>query len=105
MSDSGNVPVTVNILGKEFRVACPPEEESALLASANLLNTRMQEIREGGRVVGADRIAIMAALNLTHELLQNRNQREALSQSVTSRIRALQDRIDRALEMGQQMEF
>ena len=103
MSDS--VAVTVTILGKEFRVACPAEEQSALLASANLLNTRMQEIREGGRVVGADRIAIMAALNITHELLQNRNQREALSQSMTSRIRLLQDKIDHALEMGQQMEF
>lgn len=103
MSDT--VPVTVNILGKEFRVACPADEQSALLASANLLNTRMQEIRDSGKVIGADRIAIMAALNLTHELLQNRNQRETLSHSITSRIRLLQDKIDRALEMGQQMEF
>ena len=103
MSDT--VPVTVNILGKEFRVACPADEQSALLASANLLNTRMQEIRDSGKVIGADRIAIMAALNLTHELLQNRNQRETLSHSITTRIRLLQDKIDRALEMGQQMEF
>lgn len=99
------VAVTVRILEKEYRVSCPPEEQSALLASANFLNTRMQEIRESGKVVGSDRIAVMAALNLTHELLQNRTQREALSHSLTDRIRALQERIERALENGQQMEF
>ncbi len=101
----GNVPITVHILDKEFRVACPEEEQSALYASANLLNTRMQEIRDSGKVVGADRIAVMAALNLTHELLQNRNQRENLSQSITGRIRGLQERIEKALEQGRQMEF
>lgn len=100
-----NVPVTVKILDKEYRVACPPEEQSALLASANFLNSRMQEIRDSGKVIGTDRIAVMAALNLTHELLQNRSQREALSHSLTERIRLLQERIERALERGQQLEF
>lgn len=100
-----SVPVTVKILDKEYRVACPPEEQSALLASANFLDSRMQEIRDSGRVIGTDRIAVMAALNLTHELLQNRSQREALSQSLTERIRLLQERIEQALERGQQLEL
>lgn len=99
------VAVTVRILEKEYRVSCPAEEQSALLASANFLNTRMQEIRDSGKVVGSDRIAVMAALNLTHELLQGRNQREALSHSLTDRIRLLQERIERALEQGRQMEL
>ncbi len=104
MSDD-NVAVTVHILDKEYRVACPEEERSALLASANFLNTRMQEIRDSGKVIGADRIAVIAALNLTHELLQNRNQRDNLSRSLTGRIRSLQERIEQALQKGQQMEF
>jgi len=99
------VPVDLVILGKEYRVACPPEEQSALIASANLLNSRMQEIRDSGKVIGSDRIAVMAALNITHELLQQRNARDALSHSVTQRIRTLQEKIERALENGQQMEL
>lgn len=104
MSES-SVPVTVSILDKEFRVACPQDEQGALMASANLLSTRMREIRDSGKVIGADRIAVMAALNLTHELLQNRNQRDTLSQSMTGRIRSLQARIEKALENGQQLEI
>ncbi len=104
MSDD-TVAITVRILDKEFRVACPEEEREGLLASASLLNTRMQQIRDGGKVVGTDRIAVMAALNLTHELLQNKSQREALSHSVTDRIKLLQNRIEQALEQGQQMEL
>ena len=105
MSTPNRTAVDVHILGKDYRVACPEEEHSALIASANLLNNRMQEIRDGGKVIGSDRIAVMAALNLTHELLQHRNSREDLSLSVTSRIRSLQEKIERALEEGQQMEL
>jgi cell division protein ZapA len=97
--------VDVHILDKDYRVACPDDEQSALVASANLLNTRMQEIRDGGKVIGSDRIAVMAALNLTHELLQQKNSREDLSISMTSRIRSLQEKIENALENGQQMEL
>ncbi|OOG24798.1 cell division protein ZapA [Thioalkalivibrio denitrificans] len=98
-------PVSVQILGKEYQVACPDDERSALLASASLLDRRMQEIRDSGRIIGGDRIAVMAALNITHEMLVTRNQRESLSQTLSSRIRALQDKIDHALENGQQMDL
>jgi cell division protein ZapA len=98
-------PVSVQILGKEYQVACPDNERSALLASASLLDRRMQEIRDSGRIIGGDRIAVMAALNITHEMLVTRNQRESLSQTLSSRIRALQDKIDLALENGQQMDL
>ena len=98
-------PVSVQILGKEYQVACPDDERSALLASASLLDRRMQEIRDSGRIIGGDRIAVMAALNITHEMLVTRDQRESLSQTLSSRIRALQDKIDHALENGQQMDL
>jgi cell division protein ZapA len=62
--------ITVNVLGREFRVGAPANEERQLLASVELLNQRMKEIRDSGKVVGNERIAIMAALNLAHEHLQ-----------------------------------
>ncbi|MBA3581594.1 MAG: cell division protein ZapA [Gammaproteobacteria bacterium] len=63
------VPVTITILDKEYQVACPAEEVDALRASAQYLSQRMREIRDNGKVLGADRIAVMAALNITRELL------------------------------------
>jgi cell division protein ZapA len=64
--------VSVRILEKEYQVACLPEERSELLDSAEYLNVKMREIRDGGNIVGLDRIAVMAALNLAHELLKLR---------------------------------
>jgi len=62
-------PITVSILGKDYQIACPTEEQNALRDSAELLNNKMLEIRGSGKVVGVDRIAVMAALNLAHDLL------------------------------------
>lgn len=62
--------VTINVLGREFRVAAPEGEERQLMASVELVNRKMKEIRDTGKVVGNERIAIMAALNLAHEHLQ-----------------------------------
>jgi cell division protein ZapA len=59
----------INIMGREFRVACPEEEQKGLLEAVDYLNRKMQEIRSGGKVVGIERIAIMAALNIAHEFL------------------------------------
>ena len=61
--------VSVRILEKEYVIACPYEERSALLDSAEFLNARMREVRDSGKVVGLDRIAVMVALNLANELL------------------------------------
>ena len=62
--------VTVSVLGREFRVSAPEGEERELMASVDLLNRKMKEIRDTGKVVGNERIAIMAALNLAHEQLR-----------------------------------
>jgi cell division protein ZapA len=64
--------VTVRLLDKEFQVACPEDEREALIESADLLNRKMKEIRDSGKVVGVDRIAVMAALNLCHEMMQGK---------------------------------
>jgi cell division protein ZapA len=62
--------VTINVMGREFRVAAPGGEERQLIASVDYLNKKMREIRDTGKVVGNERIAIMAALNIAHEYLQ-----------------------------------
>ena len=59
----------INVMGREFRVACPENEQKELLEAVDYLNKKMDEIRDGGKVVGVERIAIMAALNIAHELL------------------------------------
>ena len=99
------VPVTVTILDKEYRIACPEDEQVALATSASYLDTRMKEIRDSGKVVGVDRIAVMAALNLTHELLTQRTERENFNHTVATRLRYLQERVNKALEEGQQVEL
>ena len=69
--------VTVSILDRPFQVSCQREERAALEQSARFLDTRMREIRSGGKVIGVDRIAVMAALNIAHEMLSSRTEREA----------------------------
>jgi cell division protein ZapA len=59
----------VNVMGREFRVACPENEQKELLEAVDYLNRKMDEIRDNGKVIGIERIAIMAALNIAHELL------------------------------------
>ncbi|MDR3429830.1 MULTISPECIES: cell division protein ZapA [Silvimonas] len=59
----------VSIMGREFRVACPDDEEETLLQAVEVLNGKMHEIRESGKVIGIEKIAIMAALNIAHEYL------------------------------------
>jgi cell division protein ZapA len=62
----------INIMGREFRVACPESEQKGLLEAVEYLNKKMQEIRDQGKVVGLERIAIMAALNIAHEYLSTK---------------------------------
>ena len=97
--------VSVRIMEKEYVVACPYEERSALLDAAEYLNSRMREIRDSGKVVGLDRVAVMVALNLAHELLQIRDREAKLENEVGGRVRALRERVESALEKGQQLEL
>jgi len=96
MSDSDNA-VKIHIMDKEYLVACPKEEQEALLASARYLNEKMTDIRESGKVVGIDRIAVMTALNLAHEIVASSGSKRE-NESSGERIRQLNDRIGDALE-------
>jgi cell division protein ZapA len=97
--------VSVRILEKEYQVSCPVEERPALLDSAELLNGKMREIRDSGKVVGLDRIAVMAALNLAHEVLELRGSGESLENTFGLRLRSMRERVEAALERGQQLEL
>ena len=96
--------VTIRILEKEYNVACPAEEKPALLASAELLNHKMREIRDSGKVVGLDRVAVMAALNLANELLKAKGNDEELK-VVGLRIKAMREHIDSALGPAKQLSL
>lgn len=93
-------PLTIKIMDKEYRIACPEEEKDNLKASADLLNEKLGEIKQQGSVIGTERIAIMAALNMSHEILHSQslvvehgdlNQRiEELSERISNSMRDIQ---------------
>jgi cell division protein ZapA len=70
MSEARSLQIT--IMGRDFRVACPEDEQAGLLEAVDYLNKKMIEIRDTGKVIGLERIAIMAALNIAHELLSTK---------------------------------
>lgn len=89
--------VFVKILDKEYQVACPPGERDALLQAAHNLDQRMRGIRNSGSVIGLERIAVMAALNLSHELLEASSQAGAGSLD-NELLQRLTDKIELALD-------
>jgi len=99
--------VTVNILDKEYQVACPPEQEAELVVSASYLDKQMRSIRESGKVIGLERIAVMAALNISHELLQASEQDDfADGEPVSgSAVDGLTRKIEEAIFSLRQMEI
>ena len=91
-----SVSLTIHILGKEYQVNCPPEEREALERSAELLNEKMEEIRSGSQIIGLERIAVMAALNLAHDLLQTEQSAEQNS-FASDVLQTMNSKIDSAL--------
>lgn len=89
--------VTIKVLDKDYRIACPPHEQEGLMASARLLDGRMREIRQTGRVIGSDRIAVLAALNIAHELVQMQQAQAGADSETTRRLARIQERIASAL--------
>ena len=97
--------VSIRILEKEYQVSCPTSEKADLIAASELLNTKMKEIRDGGKVVGLDRVAVMAALNLADEVIKIKNRDSELTGLVSSRIESLRDRLDGALGSTKQLSL
>jgi cell division protein ZapA len=99
--------VTVRILDKEYQVACPKDQQAALVTSARYLDRQMKAIRGTGKVVGGERIAVMAALNISYELLQS-NQQDGAGQPAaldSEEVQQLNSKLDRALNDLRQLEI
>ena len=97
--------VTISILGKEFMVACPNDERDALLEAARLLDGKMREIQDSGKVIGNERCAIMTALNLANELLLLRKQQTRLPSDMDQKLKFLQGKIDAVLHDEMQVQL
>ena len=106
MSENSNAKaITVHILEKEYLISCPEEEKHDLIRSADYLDKKMREIRDAGKIVGSDRIAVMAALNISHELLTQGGHEQTIDPDLGLRIKGIQDKIENALFKSQQLEF
>ena len=108
MSAAKTLTLDITILGREFKVACKEDEREELSEAVALLDKRMREIRDAGKVTGTDRIAVMTALNFAHELLRERRAAGAVDaapaagaaidgESARRRIQSMQTAIDQAL--------
>jgi len=101
--------VSVHILDKEYQVACPEEQQAELILSARYLDKQMRAIRDSGKVIGLERIAVMAALNISHELLQAADQGNATPEQAASQdsraLRGLEHKIDEAMYQLRQLEI
>ena len=105
MSSPETEAVTIRVLGKDYQVACPIDEKDALLNSAKFLDEKMREIRESRKTVGTDRVAVMAALNIAHDLLQCESDKEITGPGTKTKLRSLQSKVEAAISRGKQLEL
>lgn len=105
MTDKSADGITIHILDKEYMIACDENERHDLQRSAEYLDKKMREIRDSGKIIGLDRIAVMAALNITHEFLTQDSDTIKADVSVGTRIRSIQEKIDDALYRSRQLEI
>lgn len=89
-------PVSLNILGKEYKIACAEDEQEGLIRSAQALDKQMRKIRDTGKVSGADRIAVLAALNLAHDASANKSPND--DAEFCKRLSDLRQKIENVLE-------
>jgi len=103
MSDAQ--PINISILDKDYKVACPPGEQSALLESARFLDSKMREVRDSGNIMGSERIAVITALNIAAELLKSGNLDKDLGRELPPRLKDLESKVSRVLEKARQLEI
>ena len=100
---SESKPANITILDKEYLIACSDEERELLNDAASLLNERMQEVKTSGKIIGSERIAVLAALNIAHEMLAYKKENEGYTSNVDGVVRRLQEKIENALMRGSQL--
>lgn len=100
-----SVPVSVNILDKDYLISCPPQERDGLLRAASFLSDRMRDVRDNGRLAGLDRIAVMAALHIAHELVQIKDRGNQPESDAYEHVRRLSEKIEAAVIASRQLEL
>jgi cell division protein ZapA len=103
MSDA--LPISVSILDKDYKIACPAGEQPALLASAKYLDGKMREVRDSGNIMGSERVAVITALNITNDFLNTRQVQKELGDELPPRLKTLESKINQALERARQLEI
>ncbi len=98
-------PVSVTISGKEYQIACPEEEKTSLIASAKMLNDNMEKIRATGKVVGLDRVAVMAALNIANDLIKLQNAEHAGGDNTDQKLMQMKEKITAFLDEVRQLDL
>ncbi len=97
--------VRVHILDKDYQVACPASQKEGLLEAARYLDQQMRAIRQSGKVIGVERIAVMAALNISHEFLEQGHTAEKNTHDLGDRLRKLSSKLDDTIASYRQMEM
>lgn len=97
MSNNETIPVTVTILEKEYKISCPQGEHESLLISAKNVNDNMIKVRKGGKALSADRVAVMAAINIAHDLVKFSEEPKA-DKNLVDRIDKMQKSIENTLK-------
>jgi cell division protein ZapA len=99
------LPISVSILDKDYKIACPTGEQPALLASAKYLDGKMREVRDNGNIMGAERVAVITALNITNDFLSSNLVQKELGEELPPRLKNLETKISQALEHARQLEI
>lgn len=97
--------VTIQILGRDYQISCPPEEEEALRKSARYLDQQMETVKSRGSSLGYEKIAVLAALNITHDLLKTSNVVNSSESDSLREIKLLEKKIDDVLVASRQIEI
>ncbi|PHS26359.1 MAG: cell division protein ZapA [Methylophaga sp.] len=100
-----STPVSVSISGKDYQIACPEDEKPALIASAKMLSDNMEDIRATGKVVGLDRIAVMAALNIANDLIKLQNKQNDGSDDLDNKIMQMKNKVNAFLDEVSQLDL
>ncbi len=103
--NNSSAQVSVRILDKEYQILCGADERTDLLDSAEMLNEKMREIQNSGRVIGLDRIAVMAALNMANDLLRAQARDRELDGDFSVRLKSISERVESALGTAQQLDL
>jgi len=104
MSDEVDT-VNISILGRDYQISCPPAEEEALRKSAKYLDSQMAMVKKRGSTLAYEKVAVMAALNICHELMQKSQEAESSEHSSLDKIQSLQEKIELALQNSRQIEI